>query len=157
MAIPARDVLAVATAQMPMLLAKYLPKGGYRFGTEYVSPHPHGSAKRQRDYHADIVVNAKGAWRDNLAGASGVNIVQLLAHIRNTTLGKMGAELARTLRPEDCLRGQPIPPGLRGRSKEEDTGSYYMALNKGSPAQRRDALFKFAQENTPRLKFKRRK
>ena len=122
MSIPPRDVLAVATAMLPTLLAKALPNGGYRFGGEYASPHPSAHPKRQRDYRADIVVNSKGAWRDNLTQAQGTNILTLLAHIQNKSIGAVGADIALSLNPLDALNGRAVPHGLTARSKTEDSG-----------------------------------
>jgi hypothetical protein len=158
MAIPAKDVLPIATAMMPQLLMKALPNGAFRFGGEYASPHPNASPKRQRDYRADIVVRSNGGWADNLAGARGSNIISLLAHIQYKSPGMVGAELARTLNPMDALNGQIVPPGLRSRSRSEDVGGQYGMLSKARVIQRRDggtvanALVKLAQEQKPRFR-----
>jgi hypothetical protein len=160
MAIDAKDILDVATACMPDLLAKALPDGNYRFGGEFASPHPNASAKRWRDYRSDIVVRSSGAWADNLSGARGRNIVELLAHLQNKTLGQVGVELMRTLNPADAMRGQIVPPGLTARTKDEDSYGVAAVLTKADEIRRRDggtradALFKVAQEQAPRRKFR---
>lgn len=123
MAVEPKDVLNVATAMMPTLLAKALPHGTFRFGGEFASPHPQASAKRQRDYRADIVVRSDGTWADNLASVRGNNIISLLAHVQNKSVGAVGAELARTLNPMDALNGHPIRPGLSIRTKRDDARS----------------------------------
>ena len=115
-----RDVLDVATACLPQLLMKYLPEGKFRFGGEFASPHPSAPPKRQRFYKADIVVNSRGAWRDNLVGAQGGNIISLLAHVQNRSQGAVGADLALSLNPSDAMNGHAVRPGLIGRSKADD-------------------------------------
>ena len=94
------------------------------------------------------MVNARGAWRDNLVGVQGNHIISLLAHILNKSQGAVGADLARTLNPMDATNGHAIRPGLTGRSKAEDaaqsdsSADVQALLDQAGLIQRREGITK---------------
>lgn len=152
--IPIEDVPAAAHCVMFRLLAKALPHGGVRFGTQYASPCPLiPEGRRSID---DIVVERDGTWKDRPGHAAGRDVIGLLSYLareaRGTTIRKLAAELS----PGDMYADLPMRaadhlsdhPAAADDPADDDTLA--KVARSGSPRQRAEALLAVARADAAR-------